>query len=502
VEASQGRTTMTDDILGVQWQSVALYPAGHYSRRITFQPKLQLPAGWQYGSALETAERKGDEVTFKPLDLETLIDSPLFAGRYFRRIDLDPGAKVPVHLNVVADNAEALNATPDQIAPHREMVQQAYKLFGSKHYRHYDFLFSISDEFGTIGREHHESSENGVKSGYFSEWAKKEGQRELLPHEFTHSWNGKFMRPADQDVPDFNTPLQNSLLWVYEGQTQYWGNVLSARSGLIKQANMRDLFAVTAARYDNVKGREWRAVQDTTNDPIVNARRPQPWNNWQRAEDYYQEGMLIWLDVDTKIRELSKEKRSLNDFARAFFGVDDGKYTAHHYSFEDVVKALNTLQPYDWAPFLRSRLDGHGPGAPLDGLARAGWKLVYSDKQTDFLKQREDQSKSADFQYSLGFSVGEGGKVEAIVWDGVGFRAGLSGSSVIVAVNGKAYKPELLRAAVTAAKGSAAPIEILVKRGSLYRTVALDYHGGLKYPRLERIPATPDRLEAIFAPLK
>ena len=502
IEANQGRTTFTADILGVQWQSLALYPAGYRSRNITVQPNLTVPPGWQFGSALETAARNGDEIAFKPLDLETLLDSPLFAGRYFRRVDLDPGAKVPVHLNMVADSAEQLTATPEQIAPHRALIQQAYKLFDSKHYRHYDFLFAISDEFGGIGREHHESSENGVKLGYFTEWAKYEARRELLSHEFVHSWNGKFRRPAGQDVPNFNTPLDNSLLWVYEGQTQYWGAVLAARSGLIKPENTRDLLAASAARLDNVKGREWRAVQDTTYDPIVNARRPQVWNNWQRGEDYYQEGQLIWLDADTRIRDLSNGKRSLDDFARAFFGVDDGARVAKYYTFDELVAALNAVQQYDWAQFLRSRVDSHGPGAPLDGLARAGWKLVYAEQQTPFLKAQEDLSKSANFQYSLGFSVGAEGKLEAFMWEGVGFKAGMSGGSTLLAVNGRAYKPEVLREAVTAAKDGKEPIQLLVKKGNLYQTYALDYHGGLKYPRLERIPGAPDRLEAILKPLK
>jgi predicted metalloprotease with PDZ domain len=502
VEANQGRTTMTGDILGVQWHAMALYPAGYRTRAITVQPNLKLPAGWQYGTALETAQRTGDEVAFKPLDLETLVDSPLFAGRYFRRFDLAPGARVPVHLDVVADTAEALEARPEQIELHRAMVKQAIRLFDSQHYAHYDFLFALSDEFGAIGREHHQSSENGLKTGYFTDWAKNEGERGLLPHEFAHSWNGKFRRPAGQDVPDFNTPLQNSLLWVYEGQTQYWGEVLSARSGLIKPEHMRDLFAAMAARYDMVQGRSWRAVQDTTNDPIINGRRPQPWNNWQRAEDYYSEGALIWLDVDTKIREMSDEHRSLNDFARRFFRVDDGVSVARHYTFDDVVQALNAVQPYDWAGFLRTRLDGHGPGAPLDGLTRAGWKLVYTDKPTDFLKMQEELGKWANFQYSLGFSVGPDGRIEALRWEGPAFRAGLSGNTTLLAVNGRAYKADLLRAAITAAKDGKQPIELLVRKGNLYHTIALDYRDGLRYPRLERISGTPDRLSAILQPLK
>ena len=506
VEASQGRITMTSEMLGVQWQAMALYPAGRPTREIAVQPNLTLPAGWQFGSALEVqsqaATAAGQQVAFKPLDLETLVDSPLFAGRHFKRIDLDPGATFPVHLNLVADSADSLEATPEQIAPHRALMQQAYKLFGSRHYRHYDFLLAQSDEFGGIGREHQQSSENGVKPGYFSEWDKNAPGRVLLPHELTHSWNGKFRRPAGQDTPDFNTPLQNSLLWVYEGQTQYWGNVLAARSGLVDPLHMRDLFAATAARYDVAPGRSWRAMQDTTNDPVINARRPQGWSSWQRDEDYYMEGSLIWLEADTVIRELSGERRSLDDFARAFFGVQDGRTTALPYTFEDVVATLNTVQAYDWATFLRSRVDGHGPGAPLGGLARAGWKLVYRDTPTAFLKADEERSKSTDLTYSLGVVIDKDGKLGRLLWDGPAFRAGLSGNTTLLAVNGTAYTPKLLKAAIRAAKDSAQPINLLVRKGKQFRTVALDYHEGLKYPRLERIAGTPDRLTTILQPLK
>jgi len=503
LDPAQGRIVMTDDMLGLQWPSVTLYPAGYVARRITVQPSLTLPAGWQYGTALETATRTGDEVQFKAHDLETLIDSPLFAGRYFKKFDLDPGAKVRVSLNVVADNAESLEAKPEQIAAHRALVQQAAKLYGSHHYEHYDFLLALSDDFGGIGREHHQSSENGVKPNYFTEWARTESGRDLLPHEYTHSWNGKFRRPAGQDVPNFNTPLQNELLWVYEGQTQYWGSVLGARSGLVSQAGARDALAATAARYDNVQGRAWRAMQDTVNDPIIIARRALGWSNWQRGEDYYSEGALIWLDVDTKIRELSADKRSLDDFARAFYGIKNGSMLPEFYTFEDVVAALTTVQKFDWAPFLRSRLEGHGPGAPLDGLKRAGWKLVYTDTPTEYIKGGEERSKSTDFSYSLGFAVRADGGVANVQWDGPAFRAGLAGNTTIVAVNNKVFKPEVLKAAVkAAAKDGKAPIELLVKKGNNLRTISLDYHGGLRYPRLERISGTPDRLEAIYKALK
>jgi predicted metalloprotease with PDZ domain len=502
LDSAQGRNTMTDDILGVQWASMTLYPAGYNSRRITVQPNLVLPAGWQFGTALETDQRVGASVKFKPLDLDTLIDSPLFAGRYFKRIDLNPGAKVPVMLNIVADSPEQLDAKPEQVNLHRAMVQQALKLYGSQHYKHYDFLFAISDEFGGIGREHHQSSENGVKTGYFTEWNKSEAGRDLLPHEYTHSWNGKFRRPAGQDVPNLNTPLQNSLLWVYEGQTQYWGGVLAARSGLVSPAYTRDTLAATAARYDNTRGRTWRPVQDTVNDPIINGRRPLGWGNWQRAEDYYSEGSLIWLDVDTRIRELSNERRSLDNFAKDFYSINDGSFTPAHYTFEDVVAALNKVQPYDWATFLRTRVEDIAPKAPLDGLARAGWKLVYTDTPSEASKNADERIKGADFSYSLGFAVKADGGIINVVWDGPGFQAGLAANSSIVAVNNRAYKPEVLKAAVKDAKGSTAPISLLVKKGNVFRTIALDYHGGLRYPHLERIPGTKDRLDTILRAVK
>jgi predicted metalloprotease with PDZ domain len=502
LETTQGRITMTDNILGVQWNAVTLYPAGYAGTRIEVQPNLRLPSGWQYGTALETARRDGDDVHFKPTDLNTLVDSPLFAGRYFKRFDLDPGAKVPVHLDVVADSPESLAATPEQIAVHRALVQQAYKLYGSHHYDHYDFLFALSDEFSGIGLEHHQSSENGVKPGYFTEWAKGEAGRDLLAHEYTHSWDGKFRRPGGQAVANFNMPLQNELLYVYEGQTQYWGNVLGARSGLVSMQGARDALAATAARYDSVAGRAWRAMQDTVNDPILNARRPLGWANWQRSEDYYSEGQLIWLDVDTLIREKSGDKKSLDDFARAFYGIDDGSFVPAFYTFDDVVATLNKVVPHDWATFLRTRVNGHGPGAPLDGLARAGWKLVYTDTPTDYIKSYDERLKGADLSYSVGFTVTSDGNVRNVIWDGPAFRAGLAANTSIVAVNGRVFKPEVLKKAIKEARDGKAPIELLVKKGNVLRTIPLDYHAGLRYPRLERIPGTRDRLDGIYSALK
>ena len=501
-DRSMGRVVVTPEMLNLQWNAVALYPAGYYARQIMVEPTLRLPQGWQLGTALETASREGDLVRFKPVGLDTLVDSPIFAGRYYRQIDLDPGAAVPVRLNIVADRPGQLEATPEQIGVHRTLVKQAYKLFGSHHYDHYDFLLALSDKMSGIGLEHQRSSENGVAPTYFTEWDKSAVGRDLLAHEFTHSWNGKFRRGEDLWTETFNTPMRNSLLWVYEGQTQYWGNVLAARSGLQTKQQGLESLAMTAATFDNRVGRAWRAMSDTTNDPIMTARRPISWRSWQRSEDYYSEGQLIWLDADTLIRELSGGKRSLDDFAKAFFGVDNGSYVPKTYRFEDVVATLNGVQPYDWATFLKTRLDGNGPGAPLDGLTRGGYRLVYTPKPTDFFKASEARRKSVDLTYSIGVVLDKDGAMADVAWDGPAFRAGLIQGTQIIAVGGVAYEADLLKAAITAATDPAKPVELLVKSGDRYRTVKLTYQGGLRYPRLEPIAGAPARLDDIYAARK
>ncbi|PRC91201.1 M61 family metallopeptidase [Solimicrobium silvestre] len=502
VEGNQGRITATQEIVGVQWNAVVLYPAGYYARGISFKPSVTLPADWKFGTALELAQQVGTQAQFKQTNLDDLIDSPLFAGKYFKRFDLDPGAKVPVFLNVVADRPENLVTKPEQIDAHRALVQQAYKLYGSQHYVHYDFLLSLSDEFTGIGLEHHQSSENGVKPNYFTEWSKTWGTRGLLPHEFTHSWDGKFRRPADLWTPNFNVPMQNSLLWVYEGQTEYWGDVLAARSGLVSVEQTRDTLANIAASYDQRVGRTWRALQDTTNMPIISRRSPLAWVSWQRPEDYYREGQLVWLDVDTKIREMSGEQKSLNDFAHTFFGVENGRHSALTYTFDDVVSTLNAIQPYDWATFLRTRLDGHAKEGPKDGLTRAGWKLAYTEERSEATKSEEEERHVTDYAYSLGFTVGKEGRLDYVAWDGVAFKHGMTIGATLLAVNGRSYKAELLKEVITAAKTSKQPIELLLKKDDRYHTVSIDYHDGLKYPHLVRIEGTPDRLTTILQPLK
>lgn len=498
----QGRTVATPDILGLQWNTVVLYPAGYFSRRIIISPSLTLPEDWQFAAALEVSARRGNEVQFKPTSLEMLVDSPVFAGRYFSSVELDPGARVPVRLNLVADSADSLDFKAAQIEAHRRLVHEAYALFGPPHYDRYDFLLALSEHFGEIGLEHHRSSENRRLPGYFLEWDKSPAGRDLLPHEFSHSWNGKFRRPAGLATPDFNTPMRDSLLWVYEGLTNYTGFVLAARSALWSGEIARQAWASAAASMDRDRaGRLWRDLQDTTDQPIITARRPLSWLSWQRTEDYYTEGQLLWLDVDTRIRELTAEKRSLDDFAHAFFSIDPGQLGPHTYTLEDVVQALHSVVAFDWAGYFRERLHSHGPGAPLDGLTRGGWTLAYADAPGEFTRSSDEQHHLADFMYSLGFSVStQSSQLIEVRWGGPAYDAGLAIGTLLVAVNGREYKPELLKTALKLAKANRVPIELLVKNIDRFRTVRIPYYDGPRYPQLQRVSGTPDRLSAIMKP--
>jgi predicted metalloprotease with PDZ domain len=498
-DRSQGRVVMTPEMLNLQWNTVSMYPAGHYARQIQTEPSVKLPAGWQAGTALEVASKDGDTIHFKPIDYNDLVDSPIYAGKYFKRIDLDPGAKAPVHLDIVADAAKYLEIKPEQIKPFRELVQQMYKMYGAHHYDHYDFLVSLSDKMSGNGLEHHRSSEDGVSADFFTEWKKNALRRDLFSHEFNHSWDGKYRRGADLTTPNFNVPMSDTLLWVYEGQTQFWGQVMAARSGLWDTDQTHDMLAFVAATYD--KGRpglaSFRNVQDTTNDPVIAQRAPLPYRNYQASEDYYSAGQMIWLDVDGKLRELSHGKKSIDDFGKSFFGMENGKWDVNTYTFEDVVKTLNDIAPYDWAKYLRTRLDGHGP--LIGGIESHGWKLVYTDKPSDAVKAIEARRHSADLTYSLGLSIGKAGAIGDVLWDGPAFKAGISPGMTVIAVNGHDYDADALKEAVTAsAKDKSLPVELLVKNFDEYQTIRIDYHDGLKYPHLVRDTSKPDTLSALL----
>jgi predicted metalloprotease with PDZ domain len=321
--------------------------------------------------------------------------------------------------------------------------------------------------------------------------------RTLLPHEYTHSWNGKFRRPADLWTPDFRTPMQDSLLWVYEGQTQFWGIILAARSGLISKQQALDTLASIAARLDSEAGRKWRPLSDTTDDPIIAQRRPKGWTSWQRSEDYYNEGALIWLDADSLIRQLSGGARSMDDFARAFFGVHDRDWGEMIYTFDDVVKTLNQVQPNNWTEFLHARLDNINEHAPLDGFTRGGYQLIYTNTPTETFKAYEKSRKVTDLSYSAGFVLDKDSVITEVGWDTPAFNSGLTVGSKLIALNGRSFESDRLKADIKAKKS---PLKFLVKTGDFYHTLELNYNGGLRYPKVEKINSSPGSLDALLTP--
>lgn len=498
-DSSQGRTVMTPNMLNLQWNAMVLYPAGHAAHAIQYQASARYPQGWEAASALEVERRDGDTVHYAPTNLEILVDSPVFAGRYHKTFDLSASGTRPVRLNVFADRAKDLEAKPEHIDQHRALVVQARKLFGAEHYNHYDFLFAVTNQLGGIGLEHQRSSENSEDRDYFSGWDAKVGSSDLLGHEYTHSWDGKYRRPADLATLNYNVPMQGSLLWVYEGQTQYWGNVLTARAGIRPLDASRDALAIVAATYaDNRPGLDWRSLGDTTNDPVIARRKPKPYRGYQMSEDYYQGGQMLWLEADVRIRKLSGGKRSLDDFAKAFFGQNDGQWERPDtYTFEDVAATLEKVQPTgDWTQFLRDRLERKV--GLTGGIEAAGWKLTYNDKPGAYYKAMM-KGRGANFIYSLGMALGTTGVVSEVRWDSPAFNAGIGSGMQVLAVNDLQYSAEELEEAVRAAKDNKQPLRLLVKQMDVYRTLTIDYQGGLRYPVLERIEGSTDYLTPIMS---
>jgi predicted metalloprotease with PDZ domain len=494
-QANQGRVVATPTMVSLQPNSVSLYPAGYYTRQIPVKMTVKYPDGWSAVSAVP-ARAAGSTYTYDQTNYEILVDSPILAGRYYKQWPLSPR----VDLNVFADLPSELEATPEQIDAHRRLVDQAAKTFGAQHYDHYEFLLSITDQLGGIGLEHHRSSENGVRPGYFSDWANTAPARNLLPHEFSHSWDGKFRRGADLWTPDYRMPMRDSLLWVYEGQTQFWGYVLQARSGLVSKQDTLDAYAAILAVYSTAPGRQWRPMVDTTNDPVISARRPKGWTSWQRSEDYYNEGLMVWMEVDAILRRESRGTKSIDDFARAFFGIRDGDYGEVTYTFDDVVGTLNGIQPYDWAGLLNRRLTETGQPAPTGGFDLNGYRLVYTAEPTTYFKQAERSRNATDLSYSIGLTLNKDGEASAVIWDSPAFKAGLDVGTAIQGVNGQTYSADRIKAAVMAAKGTRDPIRLVVKQGEQVREVLIDYHDGPRYPRLEKVGTGETGLDRLLAP--
>jgi len=494
--ADQGRVAMTSNLLDLQWHRVLLYPAGVDARGIQVRPSLRLPDGWHSGSALELAARDGASEQYAPVSLMTLIDSPVYAGRWFKRFALDDKAAQPVWLDVVAENPQALQADAQVLEAHRALVREADKVFGARPYSRYGFLLAVSDVFSGIGLEHAQSSENGMHEGYL------QGERpftdnDLLPHEYTHAWIGKAWRPRPTWVPYYNAPMHNDALWMYEGQTQYWAVVLAARSGLWTHDYAMAMLAQLQANYATQPGRRWRDLHDTVHQGILDFNsRPQAWEDWQRAFEFYNEGTLLWLGVDARLRALSRGRASLDDFARRFHqGGEQGDIRL--YDRADVMQALEAVQPGGWDAFISQRLDARDGRAP-DGLEAAGWELYYSEEPNRVIADGEAAGLT-DLQYSLGMKVGSDGVLQWVGWDSPAFKAGLAKDVTVVAVNGLACNGGRLKQAVTDAK-SGTPIELIVRQADSFRTVRIDYRDGLRYPHLRRIEGHVDLLSKILAP--
>lgn len=497
--SNEGRITMTPEMLNLQWEKMSLYPAGHYVRRIRVKPTVTLPEGWTPATALDGMSMSGNRATWAETDYETLVDSPIFAGKHFRKWDLGQN----VTLNVVADKPEQLDAKPEHIAAHKALVDEAKLAFGANHFDHYEFLLALSDKIGGIGLEHHRSSENQLEPEAFTDWAKQEWDRNLLPHEYSHSWSGKFRRPARLWTPDYRQPMQGDLLWTYEGQDQFWGLVLAGRSGLQGKDMVLGMLAQWAGGYTQAPGREWRSVEDTGFDPVFGARKSKPFASLARGEDYYTEGALVWLEIDQILREGTGGRKSIDDFAKAFFGMNPGDWGQIPFEVDEIVTKLNALYPYDWATLIDTRINKPGQPAPLNGIEKGGYRLVWKEDPNPYAKAAADFSKTLSLTNSIGVSIDKEGKVTGARWDSPAFNAGIVTGAQIMAVNGVTYDADAMKKAITAAKGEkGTPLDLLVKRGNRFDTIRVDYREGLRYPWLERVAPgkAPTGLDLLFEP--
>lgn len=498
-DPSQGRVVIGKEILSLQWNSVLLYPAGYYARQIEFDTFLTVPHGWQHACAIAAVARDDDTIRFETTSLDILVDSPVFAGRFTARLPLDDQQKV--HLNLFADSEELIDISEEWIAPHREVVKQAEILFGPAPFDRFEMLLALSAELGAIGVEHHRSFEAVTAPNYLTDWDATFSLRETVPHEFIHAWNGKYRCGSDSWTPSFDQPIRNSLMWVYEGQTQYWDRVLCCRAGLWTADQTLQAIATTAATHEVRAGSRWRPISDTTRDPIIAARAPLPWPSWQRSEDYYSEGSLVWLDIDTRIRALSNDTRSLDDFARSFFAADkEGGVRTLTYTLDDVIAALTDLAPFDWAGFLRDKINGKHSGAPLDGIERGGYQLLFRDEPSEFWTNTEQLAGNVNLMFSLGFTADCEGKIEEVLWQGPAFEAALTAGAHIMTVEGQPFSADRLRDAVRNAPHSGGVVRLRVRAGIREKEVEVRCPNGLRYPHLAPRPGARLRLLEILSP--
>jgi len=503
-EASGSRETPSASakIAVLNWYLVTLYPQGAKTDDLTYAASLRLPAGWKYGTALPVAKETSDAVEFAPASLTTLIDSPVIAGAYLRTIDLAPGQKPEHFVHIAADGPAALEVGPAEVQHMRQLVAETGALFGARHYRRYDFLLSLSDVMPPDGVEHHESSDDRAPEALFLDPEVLETQADLLAHEFTHSWNGKYRRPVGLVASDYQTPLKGELLWVYEGLTQYLGVMLAARSGFWTPEHLREYLAITAATLNDWPGRTWRDLQDTAISAQILYGAPLEGASRRRGVDYYDESTLIWMEADTIIRRESRGRKSLDDFCRRFHGGENTGPKVAPYTFEDVLAGMNEVAPYDWRGFFAERLRSHGPGAPLGGLENSGWRVVFTDVPNEHEKAEEIVTQVASFGFSLGFDVHAPGgdqsdRILDVIPGSPADQAGLAPGMHLVAVNGRKWSPEVLHSAIQLAKNNKEPVELLAEGADYYKTYRIDYHGGERNPHLEAISGKSDVLGEI-----
>lgn len=491
------RVLITDSMANVQWEKMSLYPAGYDVGQMRVLPSVTLPEGWQAAGALDGAQMSGNTVTYGETDYETLVDSPLFAGAHHRSWDLGSN----VRLQAFGDEAANLDATDEAVAAHRALVEESLILFGSRPFDHYDFLLALTNELGGIGLEHHRSSENTQTPDDLSDFAGNTYDNALLPHEFVHSWNGKYRRPAGLYTPDYHTDIDARLLWVYEGQTSFWDFVLAARSGFMPKDQVLGYLANTAASYVTQAGRDWRSVEDTTYDPMLGYRADRPWASLSRNRDYYREAGLVWLEADQIIREGTDGARGMDHFAADFFGGEDGDYAVSTYEFEDVVAALTRVHGgYDWAAFLNQRMRSAAQPAPTLGIEMGGYRLVWRETPNPWTMQARGAGAAGDYSGSLGVFLSGDGRVFGTSWGMPGFVAGLVPGTQITTVDGQPFSIAQMNAALTRAQGDRQPIMLTLRRGSNTLTAELPYYDGVRYPWLERVGTAETGLDRLLAP--
>ena len=497
----------------LEWEKLMLYPANTPVRDIAIQPSLIVPAGWGIGTALTPigsgsypVPAAGSATHFAATNVEQLEDSPVVAGQYFHEFPLAPEITPKHFIDVVSDQPDDSKLRPALLSELNNLVREADALYSSHHYNVYHFLLTLSDGAGEDGLEHGQSSDNGVDEKGYADDAHQLSMADLLPHEFTHSWNGKYRRPVGLYQPDFATAQQGALLWVYEGMTQYLGNMLAARSGIMTQAQYRDMLAMTAAHLDYGPGREWRATEDTAIAASILREDGWTWSNWRRGQDYYQEGELLWLDADTLIRKLTKNKKSLDNFQKIFLGKggNTGPLIVT-YDFDELVQDLNAVVPYDWATFLHDRVDKINPRANLAGIEQGGYKLVFKDKpnasERTIAAMTDTRGRGLDCWFSIGLRIGTDGSIADVRWNSAADKARLAPGEKIIAVNGQIFSSDALQAAIRAAKGNTEPMHLIVQADSFVSTIELDYHDGERYPALERVDTAPAYLDDITKPL-